>query len=202
MALSEEKIFEIQERLKGLSPEEQQKKLNEILRELSPEELQDITQQNCLFCEISNKKIDAKTVYEDGIVMAVLDINPANKGHILIFPKKHHQFLFQVSDTETEHLFKIINKLSLAIINGLNAEGNNIFIANGQIAGQNSPHIVIHLIPRFKDDKIDFKWIPKKINEEEMLSIANLIRVNLDTAKQVKVNKQKSLDYDEEERVA
>src|SRR3989344_6460596 len=117
MTLSQERIIEIQERLKGLSPEEQQEKLNEILKELPPEELHDLTKQQCLFCGIAERKIDANIVYEDGIVMAVLDINPANQGHVILFPKKHHQFLFQVSDTEVEHLFKIVNKISLAIIN-------------------------------------------------------------------------------------
>ena len=167
MALSEQRIAEIQERLKGLDPEEQQQKLQEILKELPQDELNEITQQQCPFCGIVDKKIDAKTVYEDGIVMAVLDINPANKGHVILFPKKHHQFLFQVSDTEAAHMFKIVNKISLAMVNGLNAEGNNIFVANGQIAGQNASHVIVHIIPRYKNDGIE-KWPRKKyVSDDE-----------------------------------
>ncbi|MBI2663079.1 HIT family protein [Candidatus Woesearchaeota archaeon] len=202
MALSEERIKEIQERIKDLSPEEQQKKLQEILNELPPEELHELTKQQCPFCGIAEKKIDSKIVYEDGIVMGILDINPANKGHTIIFPKKHHQFLFQLSDTEVQHLFKIINKVSLAMINGLNADGNNIFVANGQIAGQNSPHIIIHLIPRYKDDGIDFKWNFKKIGDDEMSNLAKKIKENISTHKEVKLTKKTLTEYWEEERKA
>jgi histidine triad (HIT) family protein len=202
MALSEQRIAEIQERLKGLDPEEQQQKLQEILKELPQDELNEITQQQCPFCGIVDKKIDAKTVYEDGIVMAVLDINPANKGHVILFPKKHHQFLFQVSDTEAAHMFKIVNKISLAMVNGLNAEGNNIFVANGQIAGQNASHVIVHIIPRYKDDGIDFKWDFKKINDEEMLNLVSTIKKNIVTHKEVKVNKKTNSNHEEKERIA
>ena len=44
---------------------------------------------NCIFCEIANKKITSKVIYEDDVVISYLDINPDSNGHTLIIPKKH-----------------------------------------------------------------------------------------------------------------
>jgi|TARA_Y100000310_G_scaffold218438_1_gene219731 histidine triad (HIT) family protein len=201
----DEKLAEIQEQLKDLPPEQQQEKIQEILQQLPPEELQELTKKQCPFCSIANKSINAVTVYEDANVIGILDINPASKGHIILFPKGHYQFLFQVPDNEVSHLFTVVNKLSLAVINGLSAEGTNIFVANGQLAGQNAPHVVVHIIPRYKEDGINFIWEPKKVEQEEMNNISKAISSKIEKTqevKEVKEEKEKALDLEQEKRIA
>ena len=44
--------------------------------------------KSCVFCDIVNKKNDSYVVYENKIVMAILDIDPINEGHILLITKK------------------------------------------------------------------------------------------------------------------
>lgn len=44
----------------------------------------------CVFCDIANKKIETSVVYENNNVMAFLDYEPINEGHILLIPKKHY----------------------------------------------------------------------------------------------------------------
>ena len=41
----------------------------------------------CIFCDIANKKLETNIVYEDEMVMAFLDSDPINEGHILLIPK-------------------------------------------------------------------------------------------------------------------
>ncbi|MBL7100418.1 MAG: HIT domain-containing protein [Nanoarchaeota archaeon] len=172
MVLTQEQLEMIQKQLVGLPPEEQQKKMQEILAQLPPEDVEALRQQQCPFCMIAAGKIPAKTVYEDDMVKAVLDINPANKGHILIFPKTHYQLLFTMPDNEVARIFQVANKLSKAVFEIVGAQGTNIFVANGQAAGQNAPHVLVHVIPRFEDDKVGLVWQPKKIEEKEMEEVA------------------------------
>lgn len=44
----------------------------------------------CVFCAISEGKIPAKKVYEDGDSLAFLDINPRSKGMSVVVPKRHY----------------------------------------------------------------------------------------------------------------
>lgn len=44
---------------------------------------------NCIFCKILADEIPSSVVYEDDMFRAILDVNPAAKGHVIILPKKH-----------------------------------------------------------------------------------------------------------------
>ncbi|MDP3917548.1 MAG: HIT domain-containing protein, partial [Nanoarchaeota archaeon] len=49
----------------------------------------EISGNQCVFCSIIEGKIGSAKIYEDDIVVCVLDIFPASKGHMLVIPKKH-----------------------------------------------------------------------------------------------------------------
>lgn len=174
--LTEEQIKRINE-ISRLPPEKQNEELQEFLKTLSPEQidfLKSQQQQACIFCKIAEGAIKSRKIYEDNNFMAILDINPANKGHVLLFPKEHYESLSDLPDNL--NLLDIAKKLSIIISKSVNAEGMNFFIANGAIAGQKVPHLIIHLIPRFKEDKLNFSWGPKEIIDEEMDKLEGLLR--------------------------
>ena len=177
MALTADKIEAIKKELMDLGPEEQQAKLQEILATLSPEEREQLVgKQQCPFCLMAQGQIPVKVVYEDDSLMGILDINPANKGHVLLFPKDHAPLLSQVPDSIVGHMFEIANKLSSAVFEALQADGTNILVANGAVAGQSAPHVLINIFPRFEGDKVAIGWEPKKIEEAEMDDVANKIK--------------------------
>ena len=41
----------------------------------------------CVFCKIVKGELPTNLVYEDDVVMAILDISQATKGHTLVIPK-------------------------------------------------------------------------------------------------------------------
>lgn len=43
----------------------------------------------CLGYRIANKIEDVNVVYEDELIICVLDIQPFNDGHLFILPKNH-----------------------------------------------------------------------------------------------------------------
>lgn len=167
-------------------PENQVQEIREQVETASDEELEEflLSQKNqssqgqCIFCEIADGKIDSIKIYEDKNILAVLEIMPASRGHILVFPKEHKHFIQEVDDKILNRLMNFVKNISPIIIKTLNAEGISIYIPQGQIAGQRIPHFVINLIPRYKEDKerIVFDWQREKKETEELEGIAEKIR--------------------------
>jgi len=150
------------------------------LANMSPEQLQKLQKQNCIFCHIISGKVASKKIYEDDKVLAILDINPANPGHILLLIKEHYQIMPQIPDDEISHIFMVAKAISHVCLKALKAQGTNIFIANGMIAGQKAPHFMLHIIPRANVDEIKIfdlpeKDIPDDVSEQIRSGLTNKI---------------------------
>lgn len=110
-------------------------------------------------------------IYEDDKVFAMLAQQPAAKGHVLVMPKVHLPILENVPDELMSHTYTIANKISMALFDGLQAQGTNVLICNGIPAGQESAHFMVHVIPRIPDDGLGFVWLPRQLTEEQMATI-------------------------------
>ncbi len=131
---------------------EEQQALQEKIKNMSPEELREFQKQQCLFCQIISGKIPSKKIYDDAQSIAILDINPAARGHILLLPKEHYGILPQVPEDLLGSLFVTAKRLSQAVLKVIKVSGTTIFVANGLAAGQKAPHVMIHIIPRKESD--------------------------------------------------
>ncbi len=171
-----EKLNEASRNLEGLSDEEKQQRMHDFLGTLSEEELNELKKEQCVFCAIAEGKIETFVVYEDSLVKAVLDIKPANKGHVILFPKEHVPLMGMMNEKLISHIFNIANILGKAVFEAVKANGTNIYMANGKAAGQFVDHFLIHIIPRFEKDKVAFSWQGEKVNENEMKEIAKNIK--------------------------
>ncbi len=149
---------------------------------LSPEQQKAIEEQktNCPFCKIIKGDIPAKKVYEDEDVQAVMDINPASRGHMLVMPKEHYPIMPLIPDKTFEHLFSVTQELCSAAHDGLLSAGSTVFIANGAAAGQQSQHFLLHVIPRENDDHLSMLEIPvKPVDLKDIDKLHNDLRTNL-----------------------
>ncbi len=156
--------------------DEQRKELEEKLKKMSPEEIAEMQKKQCIFCQIISGKIHSKKIFENEDTVAVLDINPAAKGHILIFPKEHYVIMPQVPANVLSRLFIISKMLSQVLLKVLKVQGTNLFVANGLAAGQRAQHFMIHLIPRKDGDKImeiDEKIIDKDTLRKVKIAVEN-----------------------------
>jgi len=136
--------------------------------------------KNCIFCKIAKKEIPGAIVYEDDKFIAFLDINPVNKGHALIIPKKHYPDITNLPDELNHEFMNIIKKIGIAVKEAMNCEGFNIIINTGKTAGQVIFHVHCHIIPRVEDDGFEhWKGSPYENNQEVELyqdKISRLIR--------------------------
>ena len=113
----------------------------EELAKMSPEEIKKLQEQNCIFCHIISGKVQSKKVFDDETCIGILDINPANPGHVLLLPRKHYSIMPQVPRDEIGHMFMVSKSLSNSMLRALNVNGTTIFVANGVTAGQKAPHL-------------------------------------------------------------
>jgi len=158
---------------------EQVEELKEKIKNMSPEELREFQKKQCIFCHIVSGKVQAKKIYEDDKCLAVLDINPANPGHILLLPKEHYAIMPQIPDEEIEHIFMVAKALSNAALKSLEATGTNIIVANGPAAGQKAQHFMAHIIPRKENDDLSFNLPQNTIAEKELESIRKRVSAKL-----------------------
>jgi histidine triad (HIT) family protein len=124
----------------------------------------------CVFCAIASKKVQSFLVYEDNLSFACLDIQPANIGHVILFPKRHVSNFLELNEEEIKSLSSALKKICSAIsLVGL----KNFMVLNlvGGIAGQKIPHMLIHIIPRSENDNVQVSWTGKKIDEETFKKI-------------------------------
>ena len=193
-------------------PAEQTAKLKEQIKTASPAELEAFVKQQakvakagtggtgeCIFCQIIQGTIETIKAYEDDDVLAILDIAPAALGHVLVMPKQHVQFLFQLQDELLAKLSAVVKKLVPVIINVTKAAGLDIYAAQG--ANQKVPHIALNLIPRFPDDKLSFEWERKKVERKELEKIAQEISKRVEAEKERKEQEEKKVGEEIESMV-
>lgn len=189
MTLSPEQVEQIRQQfLTQLDkfPEDQREQLRQQIMNASPEQLEAAAnpregkEEECLFCGIAKGTIDTLKVYEDNSVIAFLDITPSIPGQVIVIPKEHQQFIFQLSDQALWNLFKVVKMLEPLIVNVTKAGGMTIVISQGNTAGQHFKHLAINMIPRIEGDKAAFYWPRNEAKKEDLENAARSIKQGAD----------------------
>lgn len=122
---------------------------------------------DCIFCKLANGEIPTATLYEDNDFRVILDLGPASKGHALIIPKEHYDNLYELDDETASKVLVIARKIITRMTEALGCDGYNIVQNNGEAAGQTVNHFHMHLIPRYKDDKVGLGWNMGELTDED-----------------------------------
>lgn len=102
--------------------------------------------KNNVFAKIISGEIPVKKIYEDNILIAILDINPAAPTHILVIPKKSYidfeDFVNNANLSDVSHYFKKVAEIAKE-----NKVPNYRIISNiGREAGQSVFHFHTHIL--------------------------------------------------------
>ncbi len=103
---------------------------------------------NCIFCRIIAGELPAAKVYETEEVLAFMDINPIEKGHVLVIPKPHHATLMVTPAGLLGEVAVAVRCVAEALMD-CGADGVNILQSNHAAAGQEVWHLHFHVIPRY-----------------------------------------------------
>lgn len=128
---------------------------------------------SCIFCKIVAGQIPCARVLETDRAIAFLDINPVNKGHVLIVPKDHHARVTDLPDTLSAHLGELVPRVCRAVQKATDAAGLNLIANVGAAAGQTVDHVHYHIIPRHVPDAIHWPWPHVAYHEGELAALQN-----------------------------
>lgn len=110
----------------------------------------DDSNNNCIFCRIAAGQAEAHRVYEDDLSLAILDINPLSRGHCLVIPKRHVPWWHDLTEEETESLFRVAKVVANKIMKAFNPDFVCMYAR-----GRRIPHTHIFLVPTYKGDPVD-----------------------------------------------
>lgn len=107
---------------------------------------------DCIFCSIAEEEVDAEIVFENDYAVGFLDANPLVDGHTVVIPKVHFERFSDLTEEVAMGIFAAVKEINKAIMSGLGADGANIGINDGEVAGQAISHTHVHIIPRHQGD--------------------------------------------------
>lgn len=129
----------------------------------------------CIFCDIVAGKSPASVVYEDSDVMALLDINPIQRGHTLVIPKRHYVDIWDMDPEVMRGVVLVTGRVARRMKEVWGTEGVNTFSANGKPAGQDIYHFHMHVIPLGKGERTKFaEWWRSAMDESERQDLDRL----------------------------
>lgn len=133
-----------------------------------------------IFAKIIAGEIPCFRVYEDGHVLAFLDVNPLSRGHTLVIPKEPAETLDQLSDESAAAIGRVLPKLSRAILQATGAVAFNVLQNNGSTAHQAVMHVHFHIIPKYSDRSgLGIGWPARTLTAEEGKALAEVIAQRL-----------------------
>lgn len=113
---------------------------------------------NCIFCNQS--KLDV--LFQTNYFLGVWDIDPIQKGHLLIISKVHHMNISELSENELLEMVKLQSMVSSFYEENFDVLGTTSIFNNGNVMSQNT-HFHFHVIPRYKNDNFYDLINPKQL---------------------------------------
>jgi len=115
----------------------------------------------CVFCSIIENKMPSYKIAENKKAIAILELNPLTKGHVLILPLEHTTL-----DKMPKLAMSLAQKIAKKIKTKLKPE--DIKLETSSFQG----HAIINVVPLYKDNP------PKKekANEQELQKLQELLK--------------------------
>jgi histidine triad (HIT) family protein len=142
--------------------------------------LNGVYDDNNLFAKMLRAEIPCVKVFEDEHALAIMDIFPQSRGHVLAIPKGvRARTLLELPEDKIAPLMQRVQRLARAVAAALNPDGVVVTQFNGAPAGQTIFHLHVHIIPRYEGVALAGHGHPNKADEAELRAIAAQIAAAL-----------------------
>jgi histidine triad (HIT) family protein len=135
----------------------------------------------CIFCRIVAGEIPASIIHRDDDCVAFLDIAPLSDGHVLVIPVFHAPRLVELPELHVARLSAVLPRIGRAVLQSTKAEGFNLLLNEGPVAGQVVNHAHVHLIPRRSGDQLGYRWNAGKYPPGRDTELAASLRAALNS---------------------
>lgn len=178
-------------------PEDKKIAAKNEIESMNIEELEEFIEANsnqakennarCIFCSIVFGDVESYKIGENSDAIAVLEINPISRGHVLIIPKNHVPSRREIS----QKVLELADNISERIKSNLSPK--KISLEEKEIFG----HFLIDLIPEYENE--EKRKERKRAKKEELLELAKIFATEKKKKKHVeKKNAEKSAKKIEE----
>lgn len=106
---------------------------------------------DCIFCRIISGKIPSQMLLESEHAVAILDAFPLAAGHTLVLSRRHCPKIQDMDPEENADLFATVRRAASHVDSAMTG-ASLIAIHNGRDAGQEIPHLHVHIVPRKPGD--------------------------------------------------
>ncbi|MEM7391894.1 MAG: HIT family protein [Verrucomicrobiota bacterium] len=126
-----------------------------------------------LFTKIIEGEIPCHKLAEDERFFSFLDINPINKGHALVIPKKENDYFFDLDDDLLSGIMVFARPIATAIEQVVPCERVGLIVAGLEV-----PHAHVHLVPFDAIGQLTFENA-RAADMGELAALAEQIRSHL-----------------------
>jgi len=113
----------------------------------------------CIFCKISKGEISVPRICENDNFFSIPDAYPKVQGHTLVISKRHFENIFDLPSSLGQELLDCIKNTSIILMKKYKFDGFNVLNNNFEAAGQSVKHVHFHVLPRKKNDGVDWSKI-------------------------------------------
>ena len=103
-----------------------------------------------IFAKILGGQIPSTKVFEDDVLLAIMDVFPQSRGHMLVIPKAASRNLLDADPAVVARVSGYLPRFARAVKAATGADGVRLAQFNEAAAGQTVFHLHFHLIPMYE----------------------------------------------------
>ncbi|RYE06829.1 MAG: HIT domain-containing protein [Hyphomicrobiales bacterium] len=132
-----------------------------------------------IFAKIIKGDIPSTKVFEDDVVLVMMDLFPQSRGHTLVLPKAMSRNLLDADADAVAKAASYLPRLARAVKAATGADGIRLAQFNEAPAGQTVFHLHFHLIPVYAGEELG-RHGGGKADAAELAALAKTIAAALD----------------------
>ena len=187
-SLPESQRYSMKEQIESMSDQELEEFLikNNLIKVGENQNNSNTSGGGCTFCLLVSGTLPSNKIAENEKAIAILEINPISKGHVIIIPKEH----VNSKELKPKSLESFTKEISESIKPKLKAE--KIEIIPSELFG----HIILNLIPLYNKETLDLDAKRYKASEKELSELKSLLEIkhteNKESEKEIEQGKKKN----------
>lgn len=132
-----------------------------------------------LFAKMIRGEIPATKVFEDDTVLAIMDIFPQSRGHLLVIPKAPSRNLLDADPAVLSGAMPYVQRIARAVQAALKPDGIRLMQFNEAPAGQSVFHLHFHIIPIYEGVEVGRHASGGRADDAELAALAKAIAAAL-----------------------